>query len=430
MKSKMNLEELFKNNFEKRSQNVPGNLWEGIENRLDSTANTVPDTNKIRLKKTVLVLSGLLFMIIAGVAIIPTFVINSEKDRSKSLTSVSDIKNNEPNNISLTKKETKQISIQTNPDNINPGISLKTDKDIPTVIFKNDTALDIPRIDKNENVSQIADNIVNTEPATTVTAFFAVESNSGCSPFNVNFKNLSKNADTYFWDFGNGESSVSGEPSMVYDIPGKYTVNLKATAGSTVIDYQTEIVVYESPLAGFEISKDEEIGAEEQVDFINNSVNATSYKWSFGDNTYSDEKNPKHTYTNKGVYDIKLIVKSKNNCKDSALIYDFVVKGSKYKIIKPSAFTPNTSGPTNENINNHSFDNDLFYIRFKTEVKEYRLRIINRQGTVVFDSYNPNMGWNGYFNGKLMPKGVYIWECNGKYSDGKGFYDYGSITLL
>lgn len=40
----------------------------------------------------------------------------------------------------------------------------------------------------------------------------------------------------------------------------------------------------------------------------NNSQNATSYKWDFGDGNTSTEKNPKHKYKTKGVYRIKLIV--------------------------------------------------------------------------------------------------------------------------
>lgn len=43
------------------------------------------------------------------------------------------------------------------------------------------------------------------------------------------------------------------------------------------------------------------------VSFTNTSVNTSSYLWSFGDGTTSTDENPIHTYTNNGVYTVKLI---------------------------------------------------------------------------------------------------------------------------
>jgi hypothetical protein len=48
----------------------------------------------------------------------------------------------------------------------------------------------------------------------------------------------------------------------------------------------------------------------------------------------------------------------------------------------------------------------------------------------LFESTDINIGWNGYFKHKLAPFGVYVWECAGKYTDGREFYDYGNITLI
>ena len=46
--------------------------------------------------------------------------------------------------------------------------------------------------------------------------------------------------------------------------------------------------------------------APAEVSFTNNSTNATSYHWDFGDNSTSTEKNPKHTYLNGGTYTVTL----------------------------------------------------------------------------------------------------------------------------
>lgn len=42
------------------------------------------------------------------------------------------------------------------------------------------------------------------------------------------------------------------------------------------------------------------------VSFVNQSVNATSYFWEFGDGTTSIEKNPKHEYLSNGTYSVRL----------------------------------------------------------------------------------------------------------------------------
>lgn len=48
-----------------------------------------------------------------------------------------------------------------------------------------------------------------------------------------------------------------------------------------------------------------------QVTFVNNSENATSYLWEFGDGTTSTAENPSHTYASTGSFEVKLKV---TNC--------------------------------------------------------------------------------------------------------------------
>lgn len=43
------------------------------------------------------------------------------------------------------------------------------------------------------------------------------------------------------------------------------------------------------------------------ISFKNNSVNATTYLWDFGDSTTSEEQNPVHTYKKEGTYSVILL---------------------------------------------------------------------------------------------------------------------------
>lgn len=59
----------------------------------------------------------------------------------------------------------------------------------------------------------------------------------------ITFDNLSKNADTYTWDFGDGSSDATESPSHVYAAEGTFTVKLTATGIGGTDTYTEDIVV-------------------------------------------------------------------------------------------------------------------------------------------------------------------------------------------
>ncbi len=63
------------------------------------------------------------------------------------------------------------------------------------------------------------------------------------APASIQFDNTSQNADTYIWDFGDGQSSEETSPAHRYTRSGDYTVTLRATKGSTSKEHQKTITV-------------------------------------------------------------------------------------------------------------------------------------------------------------------------------------------
>ena len=59
-------------------------------------------------------------------------------------------------------------------------------------------------------------------------ALFSVEKDVVYVGDEVTFKNASVDADTYYWDFGDGKSSTEFSPKHTYEAAGKYTVYLHA----------------------------------------------------------------------------------------------------------------------------------------------------------------------------------------------------------
>ena len=73
---------------------------------------------------------------------------------------------------------------------------------------------------------------------------FAITGNGGTAPCVVSFVNTSTNATSYSWDFGDGGSSFSANPSHSYSKGGSFTVTLTATnsAGSKSVSQTVSIV--------------------------------------------------------------------------------------------------------------------------------------------------------------------------------------------
>ncbi len=66
----------------------------------------------------------------------------------------------------------------------------------------------------------------------TITSGFSASTTSSCAaPANVSFTNLSANANSYLWDFGDGNTSTDENPTHIYNSLGVYTVSLIADGG-------------------------------------------------------------------------------------------------------------------------------------------------------------------------------------------------------
>ena len=72
------------------------------------------------------------------------------------------------------------------------------------------------------------------------------------------------------------------------------------------------------------------------VDFTNTSINATSYKWNFGDGSTSTETNPSHTYVSIGTKYVTLTAYNKNN---SSKAYAHIIMTSTIKMVNTSNHT-------------------------------------------------------------------------------------------
>ncbi len=87
-------------------------------------------------------------------------------------------------------------------------------------------------------------------------------------------------------------------------------------------------------------------------------------------------------------------------------------------ITPPNAFTPNSDEL-----------NDQFGV-FPVFVKDFHLKIFNRWGEKVFETYNKHQGWDGTYRGNAQFNNVYIWQADYTGFDGSENFRQGNVTTL
>jgi len=162
--------------------------------------------------------------------------------------------------------------------------------------------------------------------------FVADDSGSTCLPKTINFQNTSVSnstgTTTYLWDFGDGTTSTSTNPSHTYTTSGNYNVTLIVTnaAGCTKNIVKTAYIqALPSPIVNFTSSNNIACNAPTTVNFTSTSATTATYSWNFGDGGTSTSTNPAHSYNATGTYNVTLIAIGSNGCADTAIKNAFVV---------------------------------------------------------------------------------------------------------
>ncbi len=172
------------------------------------------------------------------------------------------------------------------------------------------------------------DNLALVYPVKIPAADFSASTTSGNAPLTVKFTDKSTGSPTAWkWSFGDGSALVTQyNPTYTYTKPGTYTVKeTVSNAAGKDTEIKTNYITVKAapvkaPVAAFSASPTS--GKKPlKIQFTDKSTNSpTSWKWSFGDGTYSTSKSPAHTYSKAGKYTVSLTVKNLkgSNTKTSA----------------------------------------------------------------------------------------------------------------
>lgn len=243
--------------------------------------------------------------------------------------------------------------------------------------------------------------------------------NIRCAQDTALFSNRSTNATSFFWDFGDGDTSTATSPIHSYDSAGSYTVKFYAynpTSCNKVDSMQGTITIKDNPIADFVYAP---IIPEtnEPITFTNRSTGGDIYNWNFGDGSGSQEKDPPpHLFKKTGSYTVCLTVTTNEGCTD---IVCKTVTADIYPLADlPNAFSPNGDGA-----------NDVLYVK-GSGIQEMVLKIYNRWGEVVFESTDQDIGWDGTYKGKEQPMEAYAYVLDVTFIDETTLHRSGNVTLL
>jgi gliding motility-associated-like protein len=90
------------------------------------------------------------------------------------------------------------------------------------------------------------------------------------------------------------------------------------------------------------------------------------------------------------------------------------------ELLFPGAFTPNGDGR-----------NDRFRALFNCRPPDFHLRVFNRWGQLVYETRQPDDGWDGSFNERPTPSDVFAWTARYRFSiESEWRTESGEVTLL
>lgn len=241
--------------------------------------------------------------------------------------------------------------------------------------------------------------------------FYEWEFQESCSPFELELNPYLdlENFESGQWYLSN--QLISQNDSLSYSIFEAGTYDLIFVAQSeegceSSWEFVQAITVHPYPIANFSWSPDNPTLIQNEVKFENTSIDAISYEWTFGDGETSNQENPIHEYNSEeaAFYEVCLETASSYGCLDT-LCKTLYVEND-YVFFAPNSFTPNNDGL-----------NDIFKpILNGFEDSTYELIIMDRWGTLIFQTNDVNQGWMGDIRGgeNYAMDGVYTWQVKVK----------------
>ena len=157
------------------------------------------------------------------------------------------------------------------------------------------------------------------------------------------------------------------------------------------------------------------------IQLLDFSVGGKNGIWDFGDSTgtsiYQEGENLNYTYPDTGTFVITLTIQNEGGC--TSQHQETICIKAAHRLYAPNAFTPNRDG-----IND--------YFQFKgVNIESLFWQIYDRYGTLLYEGVGMEDKWNGTYQGRQMPSGMYVFTAEYTVKEtGKRLPIKGFVTII
>lgn len=213
---------------------------------------------------------------------------------------------------------------------------------------------------------------------------------------------------------------ILGNEDSIYVSPNEESTYVVHIKNGSCKEYLLPVFINVSPVPNVEAYNDSKISNGQSITLKATSDQDVIYTWSPDYNiSCLNCQNPIVSPNISTVYHV--IGMNEFGCVDDAKLNIEVVdycSGSNLEI--PNVFTPN-----NDNLN------DVFRISYDKDILDFEiLRVYNRYGELIFETKNPEEGWDGTFNNIPVNTGVYVYYIEVSCYDAANNFIKGNVTLL
>jgi len=256
------------------------------------------------------------------------------------------------------------------------------------------------------------------------TASFSISDDVICPDDCITFGNTSTSTGptTYVWTFPGGTPATytGATPGQVcYSTPGTYAVGLTATNSFGTNTYSQNVDVLVSPT----------IVAGNDTTIEMGGVADLTAAASEGDITWSWTPNTQGSILDCIIFDctsaeampvittvFTATTTTTEGCQASANV--IVTVDYQAFIGVPTMFSPNEDG-----------ENDILYVK-GLGITDIIFRVYNRYGQLVFESLDPNEGWDGKVNGQVENTATFVYTLEYLLVNGESGNLNGNVTLV
>lgn len=388
------------------------NAWAELENQLPQAAPTAPQSGNTGLKIAagVVVVSSIVASLwflnqpeketVSEAPLVEETVVSESSEETVSVEMMESEKSSSDNadQNSIEAKTSNKKAVSENGNVEIQNIEKETTSD--GVIADSDLSEPEPAVNAGTETS-----LIKVVPSKTDQQHFVVDflpsSVNVCAGADVSFINNSSDMKANMvWDFGDGNSSTELNPVHNYVLPGNYTVTLRGSKSSKDAERSVSVTVNPAPTPMF--SSGRKLDGYVAIPLYNFSTGTQPGEnavWSFSDGSAKSGNSATHLFREAGNHKAKLTVTNQFGC--STTVDETITTYENFDLLAPTGFTPDGNG----------LNERFIPVALKEMGLAFDMVIRNAKGQVVYQTSNPNEGWDGTINnaGQKVDAGVYIW---------------------